>query len=122
MNGRDQAEALRRRLRGAKADEIRSWKRASGAPGAVGGNRPAQTGASRKGSLHLKAELQARLLDDIARRGLLAADDDEIAEAVEDFVRPLLEEEARSPERRRAPPAGGGAGRGDHRRGGRWLR
>ncbi len=87
------SEALRRRLRGAKGDEIRGWKRSSPAPATVGGAKPPETGGARKGSMHLKAELQGQLLDEISRRGLLGADDDEIAGAVADFARSLLQEE-----------------------------
>ncbi len=94
VNTRDDPGALRRRLRGAKADEIRGWQRSPAAPAAAGGGRPTEKGASPKRSMHLKAELQGRLLDEISKRGLLAADDGEIAGAVEDFARPLLEEEA----------------------------
>ena len=43
--------------------------------------------------MDLKGELQARLLDEIAERGLMGASDDEIRVAVEDFIGAGLQEE-----------------------------
>ena len=90
--GRD-PELLRQRLRGARTEEIRDWKpkpqeRVESLRGA-----PEEPTLPRRDSLAQKADLQARLLDEISSRGLLAADDDEITSAVEDFALALLEEE-----------------------------
>jgi pilus assembly protein CpaF len=93
MNGDRDPAALRRRLRGVKTDEIRGWQRSPAAQTTVADAKPAGSAPSRKGSLALKADLQARLLEEISRRGLLAADDETIAEAIEDFARPLLAED-----------------------------
>ncbi len=82
-------EDLRRRLRGTRTDEIRGWKRAQ----ATTPNEAEPAPQSNARSIDLKGELQARLLDEISRRGLLGADDSEIVEAVKDFVEPILEEE-----------------------------
>ena len=86
MRGDSEKEELRQRLRGAKADEIRDWKRSPVAPTHAVVAKPTEFGASRKRSLDLKAELQGRLLDDISKRGLLAADDDAIMAAVKEFL------------------------------------
>ncbi len=93
MRGEAEKDDLRQRLRGAKADEIRDWKRSPVAPAQVVAARSSELGTARRRSLDLKAELQGRLLDDISKRGLLAADDDAITAAVKEFALPLLEEE-----------------------------
>ena len=85
------SEALRQRLRRGKADEIRSWKRPASA--STSAPSPSRPDAARSASLDLKGELQARLMDEIARRGFMDAGDDEIRSAVEDFIGPVLEEE-----------------------------
>ncbi|MDG2048566.1 MAG: CpaF family protein [Myxococcota bacterium] len=86
-------EALRERLRRAKTDEIRGWTRPSSGPAAtVDTSTPARNQA-RSASLDLKGALQARLLDEIANRGLMSASDEEIQAAVEEFIGPILEEE-----------------------------
>ncbi len=87
------AEALRQRLRRSGGDAIQSWKRptkSARSDTVAKTTRPEQTN---RGSLTLKGELQARLLDEISTRGLIGADDDEIVEAVAEFVEPILEEE-----------------------------
>jgi len=81
-------EALRARLRGPRPEERTSWRAAP-----LGAATPAESTAA--ASAHtLKAQLQARLLDEIAERGLFGASDEQITEAVQDFGRALLLEEA----------------------------
>lgn len=93
MSQSGQPEALRQRLRRAKTDEIRGWKRPSSGPTAVAETVESSRKPSRSASLDLKGELQARLLDEIANQGLMWAADEEIQAAVEGFIGPVLEEE-----------------------------
>ncbi len=94
MSTSNDADALRRRLRSPRQGEIRQWKR-SPSSGASSMDTPQpQRMTRRDSSLALKGELQARVLEEISSRGLVDAEDDDIAAAIEDFVRPLLEEEA----------------------------
>ena len=93
MSQSGQPEALRQRLRRAKTDEIRGWKRPSSGPTAVADAAESTRKPSRSASLDLKGELQARLLDEIADQGLMWATDEEIQAAVEGFIGPVLEEE-----------------------------
>ena len=86
-------EVLRERLRRAKTDEIRGWARPSSGPAAVADASAPVRNPARSASLDLKGELQARLLDEIANRGLMSASDEEIQAAVEEFIGPILEEE-----------------------------
>ena len=79
---------LRARLRRSRVDERQGWH-----VNPVGGSAPAESGSAV--SAHaFKAKLQARVLDEIAERGLFSASDDEVAEAVRDFGQVLLAEEA----------------------------
>jgi len=92
VNPTPDPESLRRRLRGSRSDEIKAWRPAPERP-PTDPSRAEAAAETAPGSIGLKAELQARLLDEISSRGLLAAGDDEVAQAVEDFASTLLAEE-----------------------------
>ncbi|MCH2188134.1 Flp pilus assembly complex ATPase component TadA, partial [Myxococcota bacterium] len=72
---------------------MRGWARPSSGPATVADASAPARNPARSASLDLKGELQARLLDEIANRGLMSASDDEIQAAVEEFIGPILEQE-----------------------------
>jgi pilus assembly protein CpaF len=81
-------DGIRARLRRSRVDERQGWH-----VNPVGGPAPDES-RSAVSAHAFKAKLQARILDEIAERGLFSAGDDEVAEAVRDFGQALLSEEA----------------------------
>ena len=87
----DRADALRSRLRGSKSGELAAWHRARSRTPAREPERNAPRSAE---SLSVKGELQRRLLDEMAGRDLLAAEETQVSSLVRDFAaRTLAEEE-----------------------------
>ena len=98
VEGNDRVAEMRRRLRGSKAVELRSWDRERTRPTdrasfqrAEKAPRPA---SGRQGDLlGFRADLQGRLLEEISRQDLLGGSDAEIATFVAEFVEQVLADE-----------------------------
>ena len=92
------AAELRRRLRGSKTVELRSWDRERTKPtertSFQQNQKAARAPSSRPGDLlDFRADLQRRLLEEIAGRDLLGASDADIAGFVAAFVADVLADE-----------------------------
>ena len=98
MSDSARVQELRERLRGSKALELRSWDRERTRPSERSSferdaSEPRPAPGRTGDALGVRAGLQQRLLEEIARRNLLGASDAEVAAFVAEFVERVLAEE-----------------------------